>query len=233
MVKKELILGIDDSGRGPLIGPMILAGVLMTREQEVILKEEGVKDSKQVLHPARVKLAEAIKKNSINYKIVKAFPGEIDEYVSTKNLNLNTLEAKKAAEIINFLNDGKEKLLVVLDCPSVNTKAWKAKLLEFVENNKNLEVSCEHKADINHISVSAASILAKVAREEEVEKIKKEYEKYGNMGSGYPADPVTKDFLKKHGRELENSGIFRKTWATWKDMFGNKEKKQASLKDFN
>jgi len=75
MVKKELILGIDDSGRGPLIGPMILAGVLMTREQEVILKEEGVKDSKQVLHPARVKLAEAIKKNSINYKIVKAFPG--------------------------------------------------------------------------------------------------------------------------------------------------------------
>jgi len=231
-MKKELIIGIDDSGRGPLIGPMILAGVLMTREQELVLKGLGVKDSKQVLHPLRIKLAKEIKENSINHKVVKAFPDEIDKYVSTKKLNLNTLEAVKAAEIINFLNDGKEKIKVILDCPSVNTKTWKLKLLEFVDKKDNLEVVCEHKADVNHVSASSASILAKVAREDEVEKIKNEYKKYGDIGSGYPADPSTKEFLKKHGKELENSGIFRKTWATWKSLFPEKGKKQATLKDF-
>ena len=228
---KELIIGIDDAGRGPLIGPMILAGVLMTRDQENILKELGVKDSKQLTQSTRSKLAETIKENLISYKIVKAYPNEIDEAVSSKE-NLNTLEAKKAAEIINSLNNNEDKIKVILDCPSVNTKSWRLKLLEFVNKKDNIEVICEHKADVNHPSVSAASILAKCTREEEVALIKKEFEKYGNIGSGYPADPITKEFLKKHGRELENSGIFRKTWSTWTEMFGNKEKKQASLADF-
>ena len=226
MVKRELIMGIDDAGRGPLIGPMILAGALLTREQEIILKKAGVKDSKQVLHPARIKLSKLIKD-----KVVKSFPDEIDKYVSTKGLNLNTLEARKAAEIINFLNDGKEKINVVVDCPSVNPVAWKAKLLEFVKKSDNLEIMCEHKADINHISASSASILAKVAREEEVEKIKKQIGI--NFGSGYPADPISKEFLKKHGNALKDSGIFRKTWATWKSLFPEKGKKQASLGIFN
>ncbi len=228
---KELIIGIDDAGRGPLIGPMILAGVLLTKEQENILRESGVKDSKQLLHPARIKLAEIIRVNSTNYKVVKSFPDEIDAAVGSKQ-NLNTLEAKKAAEIINFLNEGKEKIRIIIDCPSVNTKVWKSRLLDYVKNKDNLEVVCEHKADVNHPSVSAASILAKVERENEVAKIKKEYEKYGDTGSGYPSDPVTKTFLKKHGKELENSGIFRKSWSTWKTMF-EKSKKQSSLKDFN
>jgi len=232
MTKKELILGIDDSGRGPIIGPMILAGVLMTREQEEFLKKAGVKDSKQVLHPQRIKLAKEIKENSINHKVVKAFPQEIDDYVLSKVLNLNTLEAQKAAEIINFLNDGKEKIKVILDCPSINTKTWRAKLLEFVEKKDNLEIICEHKADVNYPSVSAGSILAKVAREEEIEKIQKEFAKYGNPGSGYPSDPTTKEFLKSHGKALENSGIFRKSWATWKALYGDKGKKQASLQEF-
>ena len=230
--KRELIIGIDDSGRGPLIGPMILAGVLITKEQEKILREAGVKDSKQLTHPARVKLAKIIKENSINHKIVKSFPDEIDKFVETKGLNLNTLEAKKAAEIINALNEGKERLKIILDCPSVNKMAWANKLRGFIEKKENIDIICEHKADVNHPSVSAASILAKVAREEEVEKLKIEYKKYGDIGSGYPADPTTKKFLKEHGKELENSGIFRKTWATWKEMFGNKTKKQASPTDF-
>ena len=95
-----------------------------------------------------------------------------------------------------------------------------------------MEIHCEHKADFNHPSVSAASILAKVTREEEVAKIKKEYSKYGDIGSGYPGDPKTKEFLKQHGRELENSGIFRKTWATWKTMFPEKGNNQSTLKGF-
>ncbi len=227
---KELVIGIDDAGRGPVLGSMFLAGVLMTREQENILRESGVKDSKQLLHPARIKLAETIKGNSIKSHVVKSFPDEIDAAVESKT-NLNTLEARKAADIINILNEGKDKISVIIDCPSVNIRAWRATLLRFIANPANLDVKCEHKADVNYPSVSAASILAKVAREEEVEKIKNQYEKYGNIGSGYPSDPLTKTFLKKHGKELENSGIFRKSWATWKLIF-EKSKKQATLEGF-
>jgi ribonuclease HII len=103
-------------------------------------------------------------------------------------------------------------------------------LISYVHDMNNIQVICEHKADVNHPSVSAASILAKVEREEQVEKIKGEYIKYGNVGSGYPSDPVTKSFLRNNGEKLKNSGIFRKTWATWKQMFP--EKSQMTLGEF-
>ena len=218
-----LEIGIDDAGRGPIIGPMILAGVLIDSEGEGILRKQNVRDSKDYLSNAdRIKVFDLIKKTAKKHKIVQASPREIDEAVESKT-NLNTLEAKKAGEIINFLNPGKEKIKVIVDCPSVNTEKWKAVMMKYVKNTDNLEVSCEHKADVNHISVGAASILAKVTREEEVDKIKKEY---GNIGSGYPADPTTKEFLKSRGEELRDSGIFRKSWATWKRLFpGDKQQR--------
>jgi ribonuclease HII len=224
-----LILGIDDAGRGPLIGPMILAGVLVTKEQEIFLKSQDVKDSKMLLHPKRIALSKVIRENSLAYKVVKSSPNEIDSMLES-GTNLNTLEAIKTAQIINEINSKefqKEKIKVIVDCPSVNTVAWRATLLEKISHKENLEVYCEHKADVNHPSVSAASILAKVAREEEVEKIKKEF---GEIGSGYPSDPGTKEFLKKHGKELASSGIFRRTWKTWKEIFPSA--KQRSLGDF-
>ncbi|MEK6893079.1 MAG: ribonuclease HII [Nanoarchaeota archaeon] len=225
-----LILGIDDVGRGPLIGPMILAGVLIKKEDEAFFKSEGVADSKQLAHPVRVKLAGLIMDTAIDYKVVATSAEQIDHSINS-GINLNTLEAIKTAEIINYLAEGKkEKIFVIVDCPSVNTKAWRLTLLNYIKNKDNLEVICEHKADVNHPSVSAASILAKVAREEEVAKIKEKYEKYGNIGSGYPSDPFTQQFLKKRGKELANSGLFRKTWATWKALFP--DKKQMTLGEF-
>jgi ribonuclease HII len=205
---------------------LILAGVLLSEEQEKLLKKEGVKDSKQLAHPARIRLAEVIRKNSISSKIVMACPMEIDSSINS-GTNLNTLEAVKTAEVINALNDGAEKIKVVVDCPSVNIMSWRNTLLKFVRMPENLEISCEHKADVHHPAVSAASILAKVAREEEVAKIKEQFKEYGNIGSGYPSDPDTKEFLKKNGNKLKDSGIFRKTWATWKALFP--EAKQSPL----
>ncbi len=225
-----LILGIDDAGRGPLIGPMILAGVLLKKEDEKFLKSEGVADSKQLAHPVRVNLAGLIKDTAIDFKVVATSAEQIDHALHS-GINLNVLEAIKTAEIINYLTEGKkEKIFVIVDCPSVNTKAWRATLLGYIKNPDNIDLHCEHKADVNHASVSAASILAKVAREEEIAKIRSEYEKYGNIGSGYPSDPVTQAFLKKRGKELRDSGLFRKTWATWKELFP--DKKQMTLGDF-
>ncbi|MBI3333955.1 ribonuclease HII [Candidatus Pacearchaeota archaeon] len=221
-----LILGIDDAGRGPLIGPMFLAGVLLTREQARELKNEGVADSKTLLHPSRIKLSGIIKDACVAYFIVKAEPREIDHAVIS-GVNLNTLEALKAAEIINELAKGrKQEIQVVIDCPSVNITAWKATLMQYLKN-QSLEVVCEHKADANHPEVSAASILAKVAREDSIAELKK---KHGEFGSGYPSDPITIEFLKKQGDKLKESGIFRKSWATWKALFPAKN--QATLEDF-
>jgi len=226
-----LISGVDDAGRGPIIGPMILAGVLATKSQEKLIKRAGAKDSKLISHKERIRIAKIIIKNSKAHKVIKVFPEEIDDSL-VSGTNLNTLEANKTAEIINFLNSGKnskEKIKVVVDCPSVNIFAWQNTLEKKIENKSNLKILCEHKADYNYPIVSAASILAKVAREEEVEKIK---EDYGEIGSGYPSDPITQGFLKKHGIKYQNSGIFRKSWQTWKNLFPEKDKKQKKLFDF-
>lgn len=221
-----LILGIDDAGRGPLIGPMFLAGVLLRKEQEKELKIEGVADSKTLTHKERMKLEGLIKDVSIKYKIVSAKPEEIDHSISS-GVNLNTLEAIKTAEIINHLLLGiKEEVTIIVDCPSVNTQAWKATLLQYLKN-QDVELRCEHKADANHPSVSAASILAKCAREEAVAELKEEY---GAIGSGYPSDPETKLFLKKYGKKYKDAGIFRKSWATWKSLFS--DNKQSTLEGF-
>lgn len=229
-----LKIGIDDAGRGPVLGPMILAGVLLTSRQEKLLKKHNVRDSKAVVHEERIKLAKLIKENSLASKIVKTFPEDIDKALTT-GTNLNTLEAQMASKIINELNAGKykkEKVNVIVDCPSTNTRAWRNTLIKYIEHKENLIISCEHKADVNHVSVSASSILAKVTREEEVAKLKKEYNNYGDIGSGYPSDTATQEFLKKHGKELKNSGLFRKTWQTWKQLFPAEEKGQKTLADF-
>lgn len=230
-----LILGVDDAGRGPVIGPMILTGVLLEKEQEDTIRKEGATDSKLLSQKQRVKLSKIIKKNSISHKTLITYPPEIDKSLQT-GTNLNKLEAKKTAEVINSLNSGKiktQQVRVIIDCPSVNTIAWKKTLMEFIKHPSNLTVVCEHKADFNHAVVSAASILAKVVREEEMWAARRKYIGYGNMGSGYPSDPLTKEFLKKNGALLKDSGIFRKTWSTWKNMFPEEgNRKQKTLSDF-
>jgi ribonuclease HII len=228
----NLVLGIDDSGRGPLIGPMILAGVLMVKDKDGLFKDHGVKDSKMLPHKKRIELLKVIGEHSIDSFIVKSTPEEIDGSIHS-GINLNTLEAIKTAMIINKLNTKerqKEKIKVIVDCPSVNIFAWTNTLRKYIEYTDNLDVVCEHKADVNHPVVSAASILAKVAREDEMDKIKKQYKELENMGSGYSHDPMTKEFVKKHGKKLADSGIFRKSWATWKDLFP--EDGQATLGKF-
>jgi len=211
----KYFLGIDDAGRGPVIGSMFLAGVLATEEQEKLLKSQGAKDSKMLLHTTRIKLAEIIRENSLAHFVIESIPEEIDSFVES-GTNLNTLEAKKAADIINKINNKKDKITVVVDCPSTNTKAWREKMITFIEHPENLDIKCEHKADVNHVSVSAASILAKVAREENVAQLKKDLKV--DFGSGYPADPITKEFLVERGAKYLKYKIIRETWQTWKDI---------------
>ena len=221
-----LILGIDDSGRGPVIGPMILAGVLIDSELEKEFKKQGVKDSKKLTPRKREILADIIKKKALAYEVIIISSQEIDARV-TGRINLNTIEAMKAAEIINRISEKTkaiEKIKVVADCPSPNISKWTATLKKYVASPEKFDFVVEHKADVNHIACSAASIIAKSAREAEVEKIRKKIGK--DFGSGYSSDPLTVKFLKEYYKEHKNDGIFRETWGTIKNNKSALEQKK-------
>ena len=208
-----LIIGIDDAGRGPVIGPMVLAGVLIDKSVEKDLIKLGIKDSKMLSPKKREQLAREIEERAIATHRVVISVDEIDNQ-KTDGLNLNQREAIAAAMIINKLNDGKENINVVIDCPSVNLEAWKDEVDKYLVAKANIHLVCEHKADANHIIVGAASILAKVRRDCEVKKIR---ERIGvDFGSGYPSDPVTRKFIYEHYKEFEGKGIFRESWSTIK-----------------
>ena len=218
-----LKLGIDDAGRGPVIGPMVLAGCLINEEVEKEFKALGVKDSKQLTDKRREFLAEIIREKAETFELIIIHPDEIDGK-NAEGVNLNDVEAFATARIINKINKGFGKIKVIVDCPSTNIAKWTDFVKMKIENLSNLEISCEHKADVNHTAVSAASILAKSTREKEMDSLRL---KYGSeIGSGYSSDPLTTRFLEKYIKKYGKDGIFRKSWATWKTAIGAANQKK-------
>jgi len=216
------IIGIDDAGRGPVLGPMILAGVLIEEKDNNILKEWGAKDSKLLTPIKRKEVKEKII-NQYKYHIEQSEPIEIDE-----SDNLNYLEAIKTAKIINKLTKNlNEKVLVIVDCPSTNIESWSNDVQQLIENPEIVSLSCEHKADFNHPVVSAASIIAKERREDEMYKLRLELKK--DFGSGYPADPKTKEFIAENFDKEEYKSLIRFSWNTVKKLIKAKESKQQKL----
>lgn len=217
--KEKLVCGIDEAGRGPVIGSLFIAGALFNESDTPTLKKEGIKDSKLLLHKKRIELSKIIKKIAKKTKVIQVKPAEIDAALESDNLNLNWLEAHKTAEIINSLKPDK----AIIDCPSPNINAYKSYLRELLKN-KDIELVVEHKAE-KFPECAAASILAKCAREEEVEEIKKNY---GEIGPGYSSNEITQKFLKENWEK--HPEIFRKTWISWKNH--KNAKNQQKLTDF-
>lgn len=217
-----LICGIDEAGRGPVIGPLVMCGLLIKEEDEKELVRLKVKDSKLLTRSVRESMFDKIKDVAKRYKLIVIEPQEIDKAVHNHDgLNLNKLEARKSAEILNELIPDK----AIIDAPSNNIESYKKYLMRFVKNKK-IEVILEHKADVNYPVVSAASILAKVTRDNEIEKIKKQIGI--DFGSGYMSDPKTVEFLQKNFEKYPE--LFRKSWFPYKDLLN--QKFQKSLSDF-
>ncbi|MEX0921098.1 MAG: ribonuclease HII [Candidatus Pacearchaeota archaeon] len=215
---ETLLLGVDDAGRGPVIGPMIIAGCLLNKEIENELKKLGAKDSKDLTPKRRAFLEKEIKEKSLAYHIEIITPFEIDASLE-EGINLNEVEAILVSKIINKLNNKiPGKIRIILDCPSVNRTKWSESVRLKIEDLSNLEIVCEHKADRDYPVVASASILAKEERERQMKKIKK---KYGEeVGSGYPSDPKTKAFVEKNANILAKEGLFRRSWKTWQKAAG-------------
>ncbi|MBR9678973.1 MAG: ribonuclease HII [Nanoarchaeota archaeon] len=216
-----LVLGLEEAGRGPVIGPMTICGVLIEDEKIKKLMEIGVKDSKMLSPEKRKELFPQIQKLAKKHCVISVSPEEIDGRESN-GLNLNELEAVKMAEIINELKPDK----AIIDTPSVNIKSFEKFLKTHLTHE--CELVCEHKADIKYPVVSAASILAKVVRDAEIMELERKLNL--KIGSGYPSDPETQKFLEKYWSKLSQLPFVRKTWATVSDVY--EKKTQKNINDF-
>jgi ribonuclease HII len=213
---RRIIGGVDDAGRGCIIGPLVLAGVSVEESKIGKLIEIGVRDSKTLSPASRAKLYPLIK--DLAYKVVsiKVPPEEVDKYVARRKkfVRLNLLEAEAAAKVIDEL----EADLVYVDASDTDPERFKKNIVALLK--RSIKVISEHDADKTYPIVSAASIIAKVERDAEIAKLR---ERYGDLGSGYPADPTTiaflRDWLAKHG---EIPPFARKTWKTWKRLINNR-----------
>ena len=213
------VVAIDEAGRGPVIGPMVLCGVMMDEKDQFKLKILGVKDSKLLSPAQRIKVFDLLK-NDIKYKAIVVSPGEIDNALFSENTNLNWLEADKSVEIMNHFNAER----AILDCPSNNKESYVGYIRERLKN-KDMEIKAEFKADRKYLAVGAASIIAKVIRDKEIDKLKKKYNV--EFGSGYPSDEVTQNFLKKN---YDKYDFFRKSWAPYQNA--KDAKSQKNLGEF-
>jgi ribonuclease HII len=176
------ILGIDEAGRGPVIGPLVLAGVLLEESKRGELLRLGVKDSKQLSRLQRNHLAPQITALACEIRLLAITPREL-------NGNLTQVELKGIAQLIRDLRP----TVVYLDAP-VPPRAISA----FVKNLRTQvgehtpEIIAENRADATYPIVGAASILAKVHRDQIIEQLRSQY---GDFGWGYPSERKTQQFL--------------------------------------
>ncbi len=201
-----MIAGVDEAGRGPVFGPMVLCGVLLDERILEGLKTAGVKDSKLLTPKRRETLAELISQKAAKCEIVELSPAEIDESRLVKKINLNELEAMKFAQILDRLKPE----IAYVDSTDPNPAMFKGRIQRHLQTKAKLVV--ENFADRKYVVVAAASIVAKVRRDQRITELRK---RYGDFGSGYTSDPRTIAFLEQWVREHGELPEFaRKSWET-------------------
>jgi len=206
--KSILVGGVDEAGRGSIVGPLVVAGIGIRKSKIALLRKMGVKDSKVLNPKARARLFDDIMKVVDSVCIHKIDPVEVDGSVLFKGLN--KLEAKTMATVINTIGVDE----VYVDCCDVNTQRYSGYMECHLTCNPRLYSL--HHADVINMVVSAASIIAKVTRDQEIQNICK---RYGSIGSGYPSDERTmrfiQDWVAKNGSAPE---FTRKSWKPLRVM---------------
>ena len=208
--------GVDEAGRGPGIGPMVVAGVCAEREKLVGL---GVKDSKKLSPKRREYLAGEIRKIAEKIVVRVIEPEEIDKM--REEMTINELEVRIFAEVIDKLQ-GSE---IYVDAADVNEERFAEEISSILSYAP--KIISKHKADDLFPEVSAASIIAKVERDKIIEMIAEEI---GEFGSGYPADERTKEFLKKYYEEHgELPPHVRRSWKSAKKIIAESSQKNLDM----
>ncbi|MGQ9581941.1 MAG: ribonuclease HII [Thermoplasmatota archaeon] len=227
-VRPRHLIGVDEAGRGPVLGPLVVAGVSIPDDEP--LRQLGVRDSKLCTPATRRRLGPRIRE-LCEQVVVKSIPPEqIDSYRARGSLN--ELEAETFAEVIRGLltaslpgGPGRVDALAFVDAVDTDAQEFREKVLRHL--GFRVELVSEHRADERYPVVSAASILAKLARDEEMERISREAGE--DVGSGYPSDPVTVAYLE---RAIRACGAppphTRATWETVRKLL----RRERRLDDF-
>lgn len=201
--------GVDDAGRGSMIGPLVIAGVSVKKSNIKKLSLLGVKDSKKLSPKKREELYKQILEIADDYYVAKINPRTIDSNVLKHNLN--NLEAKYMAKVIAKLRPE----ISYVDSCDVNPKRFG---LEIARLSKTKKVKSYHHADSRFVIVSAASIVAKVSRDKSIFRISKKHP----VGSGYPSDSKTISFVTKYYQDCHTLPNFvRKSWKPVQEILQN------------
>ena len=202
-------MGIDEAGRGCVIGPMVICGVVLRRDKIDALVEIGAKDSKTLAASRRESLCSKILEIVEKSIVSEVNPSEIDQE------NINALGIREIVRMIAAADPDE----VYMDVPTRGRgiPAYCQKIRAMLPKPE-IALIGENKADAKYPVVSAASIIAKVARDSVIAKL---HDQYGDFGSGYPSDPRTKKFVSDC---YTNTGKFpeivRHKWLTVRRFTG-------------
>ncbi|WP_406812364.1 ribonuclease HII [Histophilus somni] len=184
----EFIAGVDEVGRGPLVGAVVTAAVILDPHNPI----EGLKDSKKLSEKKRLLLAEEIKQKALAWSLGRAEPAEIDKL---NILHATMLAMQRAVENLKI-----QPHFVLVDGNSIPQLPMSAQAVI--------------KGDSLVAEISAASILAKVARDQEMIELDRRYPEYAfAQHKGYPT--------KLHLERLAQFGVlpeYRRSFAPVKKL---------------
>jgi len=203
------ICGVDEAGRGPVLGPLVVAAVATDDEES--LRSMGVKDSKMLSRSRREAIYEEIT-SSQPFRVVTRDAQLIDQ--DRTRMSLNELEVRMFADAVAPL----QPACLYADCADVNQTAFGHRVANLLP--PGTEVVSRHKADRDYPVVSAASIVAKVTRDRLMDLISEDMGM--DLGSGYPSDSKTIAFLEKWIKDNGNPPLCaRASWETTRQLLAN------------
>lgn len=199
-----MIFGCDEAGKGPVLGSMFVACVCGDKED----MPDGVKDSKRLSTPRIHELSEQII-NSMQVEVVEVSPERIDKFSMTEVSNSAFVESIDGV-------DHRSCSKGYIDCYINNTETVTQTIQSNIDFSDSTELVVEFSADDQYDIVGAASIVAKSQREKHVESLS---EDLGEVGSGYPSDPTTREFLKNYIMDNDEvPDVARRSWSTCQDL---------------
>ena len=213
-------IGVDEAGRGPVIGPLVVAAFACPEEDLQMLIDAGVKDSKLLSKPKREELEDWLLAESKNRNwligVHESSPAAIDNAMQRANLNQH--ERDIFAHLINQILPDDAGGIIRLDACDVNEQRFGEQVCEQVKGwpLEGWKVDSRHGADELFPEVGAASILAKVCRDRAIDKLS--HNKNFELGSGYPSDPVTREAVKKMIVDGVPDDALRWRWKTTRDI---------------
>jgi ribonuclease HII len=225
MTAGEAKIGSDEAGKGPVLGPMVAAAV---RAPPGLLPDD-VDDSKRLSPATRESIAETIRdRDDIAIGVAVVSTDRIDD----PETDMNTLTVAAHAEAVAAVaRDGDA---VVADAGDVSESRFARRVREGLADagsEATVTVNAEHGADESYPLVAAASVVAKVRRDARIDALDEEYAEFGPVGSGYPSDPTTRDFLSRYVAATgELPDCARASWSTSTDALAAAE--QSGLSEF-